>query len=1017
MGLLKGVFLIGLVIISFYSNAQRYARASGNWNSAIWASTKNGVAGSAAVPIITDDVFTNGFQVTVNGSFSCHNVFVSYNVANSLIFASGRTLTFTGTLSGWDDTNNFEEYPITTVMTFASASRIISTGASVDPFYTPYVLFLWDQTVPIGRITFQFGAASTFNILNNLNVSGILTVQSGTLQTDPNAYISCSGASLTINPGASLITNDPIHGGTATTSVGILTINGTLTTSSYVNSASFILGPSAILNSTYSGVDQTEGWWFQTTRPTSFSLDATSIVNLSAGANQNIYSRPYGNLTLGGTGTKSVAGVGSINIAGNLLFSSAGVTYLSSQPTVFDGATSTSISGGGTANFNGGLQVNKSAGTLTLNQNISIQNGLTLTVGVFDLGSNTINLSGNLVNNATLTPSTSTLSIISGSTTISGSSSTSLGNLTITASGNLVASANLSIHSNFTNNGTYNANNGTITFDGPAAQVIQGSTNTSFNNIVYNNNSSLTVSTPQSLIGVLSITTSSGVFNANGNLTLVSTSTSDARIAQITNGGSISGNVTVQRYLPNSGSLRAYRYLASPVTNATVSQWKSSFPITGTFNDPSTPAEWPAFPTLTQANPSMYSYNEAHTPTTTVEDRFETFPPNGSNTSSTTLVNGKGYSSFVRQQVPITLSLTGAPQQGSVGVAVTAQSAGGNDGWNLIGNPYPAPINWANVTVPGGVANSIVIKDNTNNFGQGAGTFVSFASGIGIPASYTGTISLGQAFWVRATSGATIIFQEDDKEAISNPKFVRRETVSNLVRVNLSGNGKQDELVIRLADGALDKADNSFDGYKLKNDYLSFSSLSSDGFKMAINAQAQFSGKLLREVKSFPFAIEGNGTWVLQGNYKISFSEMETLDNGASIILKDTFLNDSLLVTSQTPDYSFTITNDPKTFTDRFKVIIARTNVITAIEEELFANQINVFPNPTDGIFTLEVSKDISGKVRAMNGLGVEIGEVQMIDQGKFLKGQFDLREHPAGLYFIKVSDGAKVFIRKVIKN
>jgi len=125
--------------------------------------------------------------------------------------------------------------------------------------------------------------------------------------------------------------------------------------------------------------------------------------------------------------------------------------------------------------------------------------------------------------------------------------------------------------------------------------------------------------------------------------------------------------------------------LSSPVTNAFASDWKSEFPITGTFNDPSTQAEWPAIAGINQTSPSMFIYNEAHTPTATTDDRYESFPPNGSASTGTALVNGNGYAAFVRQTAPIVLNLTGTPQQGPAPVNVTAQSGGGNDGWNLIG--------------------------------------------------------------------------------------------------------------------------------------------------------------------------------------------------------------------------------------------------------------------------------------------------------------------------------------------
>ena len=1007
---IRGVLLIGLIVVSFAGHtAPRYAIISGNWNGPIWAATKGGIPGSASTPTIADDIYTNGVQVTVDVNPSCHNVFISYNVANSLILISGRTLTYTGTLTGWDHINDLEEYPIAAVMTFGSASRIISTGANVDSGYSPYVLFLWNQTAPIGRINFQFATSSTFNVLDNLAVSSVLLVQSGTLQMDAGAIISAAGATFTINPGASVITSDPIHGGTPATSVQTLTINGTLTTSSYVNATNFNLGPNGILNSSFSDVtDHTQGWWFQSTAPSTFTLAASSTVNLNAGFNQNISTLPaYGNLNLSGVGSKSVSGASSISIAGNLVFANSGITYSSTQSTVFNGSAAQSISGGGTANFNGGLQVNKTGGALTLNQDITIQNGLTLNSGEINFGSRTVNLAGDLDNNATLNASSSTLNI-TGPTSIIGVTTT-LHDLTISGTGNLTAPATLNLTGNFTNNGTFNASTGNLVFDGAAPQTIGGTTNTTFYDITTDN--AVSVSTAQSISGILTV--NSNTFTTNGNLTLLSNASGDAAIGQV--GGSITGNVTVQRYIPNSASSRVYRYLASPVVGANVGDWKTSFPITGTFTDPNTSADFGgAFPTLLSSSPSMFFYNEPAGGA--LNSRFASYPLNGNSTSSSALTNGTGYAAFIRQTSPITLSVTGTVRQGNFPVTVTNLAGDPtDDGWNLIGNPYPSPINWDNVTIPSGVSGQVSLKDNMGVLTV-AGNYVTFSGGVGNPASFTGVIPAGEAFWVRKTSaGPTpITFKEADKVVSRNPTFFRKATITNILRAKLTGANKQDELVIRLVADALDNVDNNYDAFKLTNDFLNFSSLSGDSKKLSINSKSTLDNVHSR--KSFPLVIEGNGSWAPVGNFKISFSELETFDD-TQILLKDLYLKDSVELSSQRLEYAFTSTADPKTFANRFELIIARPSVTTAVGDLFPLNEINIYPNPTSNSFEIELPKSFKGTVKTLNNLGQELGTLELGLEGEILKGNFDLSPQSSGIYFVQVSNGSKVYTKKVIKK
>ncbi|PZR36047.1 MAG: hypothetical protein DI538_14395 [Azospira oryzae] len=896
----KYVFLFCLILVGFGVNAQRYARANGNWTTGnIWASTPNGVAGSAANPTATDDVYTNGFQVSTSSNTTCKNLFISYNVANSLTIGNLRSITVTGTLNGWDDVGQVEEIPTSSNLVFGSGSSLTFTGANVASPYTGYVIYFWDSTVPLARVNFNFGVGTTYGLIVPLSFSTILNLNSGTLAPDNGADISGTSANFVIASGATLTTGDPV-------SFGNVTINGTLNTTSYVNATtSFTVGATGSFNTSFEGVNQTQGWWNLNNSPSSVSLNATSIINYRASANQIVAVESYGNLDLSGSGTKTVASGGSVNIAGDLTFNNTGVTLNSPQTVIFDGTAAQQISGGGTANFNGGVTINKTSGTLTIAQDINWQ-------GVLNLNQGTLSCT----NNSTI--------IATGNASITGNVVPSFYSVTISGAGNLTSSpGNINIGGNFTNNGTFNANNGTLTFNGSAAQTISGSTNTSFSNISSSNSLSLTVSSPQSITDALTL--SAGVFNANGNVTLVSTATRDARIAEITGGATISGDITVQRYLPNSAGVRDYRYLASPVTNATVAQWKAAFPITGTFSDPSTSAEWPGISTpIISATPSMYLYNEAHTPTSTVADRYEAFPSSGSS-SSNVLVNGTGYAAFVRQTSPISvISVSGTPKIGPAGVSVTAQSNGGNDGWNLIGNPFASPISWENVTIPSGVNAQIALLDNTNNAGQGAGVYAYYTQGgVGIPASYQGTIASGQAFFVRATSNATIIFQEDDKVPTANPSFIRQGTLADLLRINLTGNGKMDELVIHFKEGASDAADNQFDAFKLVNNNINFSSLSSDGKKMAINTMSALSC-----TKEVNLVIEQ----VTAGTHRLNFSDFESFPSEIEVKLVDSFTGKTSTITTSSSVYDFDVTTDAASYgASRFKVQFSYPSILSTL--------------------------------------------------------------------------------------
>lgn len=109
-----------------------------------------------------------------------------------------------------------------------------------------------------------------------------------------------TNTSLIIGPNTSLTTSMPIRGLSTTSSISNVTIYGTLTTSNYINSADFKIENGGKLNTSYGG---TEGWWNQTTKPTSGYINGTVEFNRNTG--DQIISAPfsYGNIIFSGSST------------------------------------------------------------------------------------------------------------------------------------------------------------------------------------------------------------------------------------------------------------------------------------------------------------------------------------------------------------------------------------------------------------------------------------------------------------------------------------------------------------------------------------------------------------------------------------------------------------------------------------------------------------------------------------------------------------------------------------------
>ena len=118
-----------------------------------------------------------------------------------------------------------------------------------------------------------------------------------------------------------------------------------------------------------------------------------------------------------------------------------------------------------------------------------------------------------------------------------------------------------------TNTGGTTGGTGFISLSGSATQSLQGN----FGKIKVNNTSGVNLSGATTITEVLDI--DNGTLTTNGNLTLASTSASQcACLDDMSSGGTITGNITIERTLP-AGNKR-YFYAGTPVKSQTLGNWQ-----------------------------------------------------------------------------------------------------------------------------------------------------------------------------------------------------------------------------------------------------------------------------------------------------------------------------------------------------------------------------------------------------------------------------------------------------------
>lgn len=274
---------------------------------------------------------------------------------------------------------------------------------------------------------------------------------------------------------------------------------------------------------------------------------------------------------------------------------------------------------------------------------------------------------------------------------------------------------------NWTNNGTFTHSGGTLVFSG-TTQSLNGSSTATYYNITVSSGSTTTVATSgQRISSILKV---DGTLNSNGNLTLSSTSSGTALIDG-SGAGTVSGNVTMERYLSNG---YGYKYVSSPFQSSTVNEFSDDISLSATFT-------------------TFYKYDENRTSSGWVNYK----------TTTNVLTPLAGYAvNFGSSTNANTFDLTGVVNNGALSVTLYNHNYTYTRGYNLVGNPYPSPIDWN--------AGSGWTKTNIDNaiyyFKAGAtnqytGTTSSFVNGVSSDGGISSNIIPSmQGFFVHVSNGS-----------------------------------------------------------------------------------------------------------------------------------------------------------------------------------------------------------------------------------------------------------------------
>ena len=251
------------------------------------------------------------------------------------------------------------------------------------------------------------------------------------------------------------------------------------------------------------------------------------------------------------------------------------------------------------------------------------------------------------------------------------------------------------------------------------------------------------------------------------------------------------------------------------------------------------------------------------------------------------------------------------------------------DGSNLIGNPYPSPVDWQ-------VVYDDILEFPVAGLWQTNGT--EYAGSILIwdaqtPSNSTlanSTIAIGQGFFIDILSTSSTSFNWQNKYRVSDntPIFYRKSGLPG-IDLKLSGLNNKDLTLIHFDDYNETDRPVVANARKWMNEKNSIYTISEGQFNTALNLPFPTNEILV----SLGLRIAD------AGNYTLEASNFYFPDNGHSAFLHDRLTGKVIEINK---DFQYHFTTEPGVFDDRFVIrFLNKTNVITNAnisQEYAFAN-------------------------------------------------------------------------------
>ncbi|NQV49654.1 MAG: DUF2341 domain-containing protein [Candidatus Marinimicrobia bacterium] len=490
-----------------------------------------------------------------------------------------------------------------------------------------------------------------------------------------------------------------------------------------------------------------------------------------------------------------------------------------------------------------------------------------------------------------------------------------------------------------------------------------------------------------------------------------------------------SGNIRSERELTGD---TGWRLLASPVSSTYGDLFNNIFTQGYTGSDSAL------------GSPSVLWYDETYTGAGNTDNQRWRQPSNSTNATTA----GRGlfvyvFGSIVGEDaysdpLPITLDVSGDEDEGTAGVfdfGVT-YTALADTGWNLVGNPFAATIDWDDVGwTKTNMDNVIYVWDHSANYG--AGEYLTWNGAAGSLGS--GLIPPFQGFWVKANAAAPVLKVPKTSKTTGGVFYKQAESLP-LITIMIEADTLATTTFLDFNDKASRNKDGR-DAYYLippTDTYLELYSISHDHSPLAIQSHPYRFGRPVE----IPLSVAGYvNSESLGGTYRLSWPRVEGIHEEWTMTLED--LETGAIVDFESADFyefelsgqlnkrlkslmpsadlikrkPFSLRKIAASKSPRFLIKIDPGDAFPEIPKEYALDQ--NYPNPfNEGTvipFSLPLEATVSATIFDIRGREIE----RIIDNQYYQAGKYQLNwlasGRSSGIYLCHLTIGNIRFTRKMI--